>query len=75
MNTKHIQNKEDWFYEFRPQIVIAFGILGLFSKVWVPGEPVLMKLAQACGIVLLVIGIKILDWRKAYRETYRKLRY
>ena len=73
---KHIQNKNDWFYEFRPQLILGFGALGLFSGLYLPtAYPSLNYFSQACGIVLLVIAVKILDWRKDYRAMAKKFRH
>ncbi|MGZ5279090.1 MAG: hypothetical protein ACXWC9_04060 [Pseudobdellovibrionaceae bacterium] len=72
---RHIENKNDWFYEFKPQLMMLFGMIGLFSNFLVPiaTEAIAHRTAQACGIVLLVLAIKILDWRKTYRETARQM--
>jgi len=57
-------------------MMVLFGILGLFTKLFIPSgsEPVVVRLGQACGIVLLVLAIKIMDWRKTHREAFRRLR-
>lgn len=72
---KHIQNKNDWFYEFRPQIILAFGIIGLFSKLLVSygNEPIWFKVSVACGIFLVVMSLKIMSWRREYRTAYRRI--
>ncbi len=73
---KQIENKEEWFYEFRPQIILCIGIIGLFGKLLIPsgGESILMRISQVCGVTLVLIAIKIMDWRKDYRAAYRKIR-
>jgi hypothetical protein len=73
---RHIQEKNDWFYEFRPQIIFFFGLLGLASKLYMAGSSsFLLTLSQVCGLFLLGMSVKIMDWRKAYRATARKIRF
>ncbi len=66
--------QNDWFYEYRPQIIMVIGTIGLFSKMFVGSEPTWMKISQACGMILLVIALKIMDWRQAYRKAMRRIR-
>jgi len=59
--------KKDWLYEFRPQIIIFFGLLGLFNF----QPPLFFPLfSQLCGLILLYWGKQIMDWRREYRKFW-----
>jgi hypothetical protein len=73
---RHIQNKDDWFYEFRPLLILCFGIIGLFGQLVIPNgsDSLPTRISQACGITLVLIAIKIMDWRRDYRAASQKMR-
>jgi hypothetical protein len=74
-SVKHIENKNDWFYEFRPQLILFFGLLGLLSQLFMPSVTLWTYFSQACGLVLIITAFKIYEWRRNYREGLRQMRH
>jgi hypothetical protein len=64
---KYAQTKFDWFYEFRPAFIIFFGALGLMGPA--SASSYLQHLSQVCGVVLLALATKIVQWRYRYRKN------
>lgn len=65
---RHIQNKNDWFYEFKPYLILAIGIIGLGLKSFLNITGQYESLAFVSGITLLGMGYYILKLRKEYRK-------
>jgi hypothetical protein len=67
---KHASTNERDFYEIRPFLIIAVGLLGCCNSFLVPATPVLSTLGVVCGIVLLFSAAKIIRWRKDFRNKW-----
>lgn len=69
LHKKDLSN-DYWFYEFRPYLILAFGIVGVLNK---QNPHVLIPfLSQACGITLLFLGVSIIKWRREYRRAWKR---
>ncbi|MEN0057456.1 MAG: hypothetical protein AAGB31_01370 [Bdellovibrio sp.] len=66
---RHIQNKNDWFYEFRPMLIAVVGTVGLLNHISVVGNANMLYCSQVCGGILLFCAYKINHWRKEYRKA------
>lgn len=66
---RHIQTKYDWFYEFRPYLIVFFGFLGVLTQS--QDSSALLHVGQACGVLLLILAYKIMSWRREYRKARR----
>ncbi len=66
---RHISDKQDWFYEFRPYIIIGIGITGLLSRSFVSASSGLNLIGFFSCVALLGIGAHILSMRKSYRKS------
>lgn len=62
---RHIQNKNDWFYELKPQLLSLIGVVGLLNLFETNN---MFFASQICGFVLLFSAFKISNWRKEYRK-------
>lgn len=67
---RHIQDKYDWAYEMRPQILTAFGVFGILHCFNTnKDDAVFSALSTICGLVLFAIAYKISQWRREYRKN------
>lgn len=67
---KHISNKDDWFYEFRPYGIIAFGIAGLLSRSLLGSTAQNYTIVTfLCSFALIGLGSFIVSMRKEYRKS------
>lgn len=66
---RHINKQEDWFYEFRPYVIIAIGAAGLLSRSLFGTSQALNLLGFLCSVVLLATGALIISMRKNYRKS------
>ncbi len=66
---KHIQDKNDWFYELRPHGCIVLGIVGFFSRGLIGGYTGLALLAYASSLTLIAMGFYIFSMRRNYRKS------
>ncbi len=60
-------HKSDWFYEFRPYLILALGLFGVLNY-FLAGNMTLLRVSQLSGLVLIFCGIKICQWRYQYRK-------
>lgn len=66
---RNIQTKFDWFYEFRPYIILAFALMGIWSPSTPEGK--LLFLSRACAVLLFYMSFQIMYWRHEYRKIRR----
>lgn len=65
---RHINKKDDWFYELKPLFIIALGLIGVSAK-GLFGLPMSYGLISfAFALILLGAGGYILKARKEYRK-------
>ena len=65
---KHISDKEDWFYELRPYIIIGLGIGGILSRFVFASGPSWAMINFLSSLVLISSGAYIISLRKDYRK-------
>lgn len=66
---RHISSKDDWFYEFRPYIIIGIGTVGLLSRSFFGSSQALNAIGFICSVILLGLGSIIISWRREHRKT------
>lgn len=59
--------KSDWFYEFRPILILLFGLFGILNQN-LASNLTLLRVSELSGLVLIFCGIKICQWRYTYRK-------
>lgn len=65
---RHVNQKNDWYYEFKPFFILALGIFGLISKsiFALPLQSAVFSFLSS--VVLLGAGSYIIHARKEYRK-------
>ena len=66
---RHINKENDWFYEFRPYIIIGIGITGFMSRAAFGHSHGMNALGFLCSVVLVGTGALIISMRKDYRKS------
>ena len=66
---KHISEKNDWFYEWRPYFFIAFGLAGMGTRGLLAGHSGLGFLSFVCSLILIGAGAFVISMRKDYRKS------
>ena len=66
---RHIKKEDDWFYEFRPYLTIAIGVVGFMSRQAFGNSQEMNALGFICSLVLVGTGALIITMRKDYRKS------
>lgn len=69
---KHIKEKDDWFYELRPYIIIGIAICGALCKSLFGPTQTMNTLGFLSILVLITCGGVIVSMRRDYRKVPAK---
>ncbi len=66
---RHIDNKDDWFYEFKPYTFIAIGVVGFLSRSLFGNSQIMTGIGFLSSVILIAAGALIILWRQEYRKS------
>ena len=66
---RHINSKDDWFYEFKPYLFISIGIVGFLSRSLFGNSQIMTGIGFLSSIILIGAGSLIISWRRTYRKS------